>query len=143
GGDVGTLGNHPRPEGETMRALRMAGDLRFFPGPEIGVESLERARRFGFQAGDLLANRDGVAGVRERPQFLDFGLQLGHPFFEIEISAHRSDTSKLMIRVRFLDLTIRRCDRVPRACVSLVHCGSASGWRSRTRLLSRSSSTWV
>src|SRR5262249_60168428 len=104
---------------------------------------LERTCRLGLQAGNLLPDRNRVASLGEGAQLLDFSLELRHPFFEIEISAHRPDTSKLMIWVLFLDLMIQRCDCVPRACVSLAPCGSASGGRSRTRLLSRSSSTWV
>ena len=73
---------------QAVRPLRVAGDLRLLPGGEVGVELLERRRRLGLQAGDLVADGHRVAGFAHGAQFLDLGLQFGHRFLEIEVAAH-------------------------------------------------------
>jgi len=73
-----------------MRALRMAGDLRFLPGRELGVQVLQGERGFCLKPANLFADGDGIAALAHRAEFLDFGLQLGHRLFEIEIAAHGS-----------------------------------------------------
>ncbi len=79
----------PVDEVETVRALRMAGDLGLLPRGEVGVELFQRVRRLGLEAGDFVANRDRVVAVGERAQFLDLGLELGHAFLKVEIAAHQ------------------------------------------------------
>ena len=75
---------------EAMGPLGMAGDLRLLPRRELGIEVLERLRRLGLQAGDLLADCGRAVAGLQRAQFLELGLELGHRLFEIEIAAHRA-----------------------------------------------------
>ncbi len=97
---------------EGMGPLRMPGNLRLLPGGQFGIELLERLTGLGLHAGDFVADGDGVAGGLQRPHFFNFGLELGHRFFEIQVGTHRYQIF-----------------------------ASASGCKSRTRLFSRSSIT--
>ena len=113
-GERGEIGQQRRHIVEAVRPLRMARHLGFLPGRQRRVELLQRRVGLAFEPGDLLADGDRVAGLLERAQLLDLRLQFGDRLFEIEIASHHSS----------LD-------------------ASPNGWRSRTRLLRRSSSTWV
>ncbi len=83
------LGDHRGDVVEAVRPLRVARHLRLLPGRQRAVEVLERGRRLGLDAADLLADRDRVAACLQRAQFLDLGLERGHRFFEIEVRAHQ------------------------------------------------------
>src|SRR4029079_10615352 len=87
-GERDEAGDEPVDVVGAMRALRMAGDLRFLPGRELGVQVLQGERGFCLKPANLFADGDGIAALAHRAEFLDFGLQLGHRFFEIEIAAH-------------------------------------------------------
>src|SRR5262249_1934064 len=99
---------------EAVGPLRVARDLSLLPRRQPGIEFVKRQRRLGFEPRDLVADRERIAGLLERPQLFDLGLQFSDRLFEIEIAAHQSSPD----------------------------C-SLSGCRSRTRLFSLSSITWV
>jgi hypothetical protein len=65
---------------DEMRPLRVARDQRLLPGGQRGVEVLQRRRRLGLQPRDVVADRDRVALLAQRPQLLDLGLELGTGF---------------------------------------------------------------
>ena len=75
---------------EAMGPLGMTGDLRLLPRRELRVEILERLRRLGLEAGNLLADGGRAVARLERAQFLDLGLDLGHGFLEVEVAAHQA-----------------------------------------------------
>ena len=89
---------------EAMGPLGMAGDLRLLPGRELGVEVLERLRRLGLEAGNLLADGGGAVARLECAQFLGLGLDLGHRFLEVEVAAHQAAQvpacGSVIVRVR-------------------------------------------
>ena len=87
-GERHELRDQPADVVEAMRPLRMARHLGFLPRRQLGVEVPERQRRLGFEPADVLGDGDGVAALLHRAQLLDLGFQLGHRFFEIEITAH-------------------------------------------------------
>jgi hypothetical protein len=66
----------------------MPRDLRLLPRRHVGIEVAQRLIRLGLQADDLFADRDSVSGSLHGAELLDFGLQLGHRLFEVEIAAH-------------------------------------------------------
>ena len=81
---------------EAMGPFGMAGDLRLLPGRELGVEILERLRRLGLEAGNLLADGGGAVAGLERAQLLGLGLELGHGLLEVEVAAHRAASGASM-----------------------------------------------
>ena len=129
---------------ETMRPRRPARDLGLLPGREVLVELLQRRRRLGLEPRDLVADRH-VAARLHGAQLLDLLLELAHRLFEIEVAAHH-----------ILDIGTKAApgtgggnwplqvlkSRKPLVYQQLVY-DSPNGCRSRTRLFSRSSSTWV
>src|SRR6516225_5472777 len=73
---------------ETMWSLWMSSDLGFLPRRKFGIELFERSRCFRFQPTDLFADSDRIARLAHSAQFFDFGLELGHGLFEVEVTAH-------------------------------------------------------
>ncbi len=86
-GERHEVGDQGRDIVERVRALRVARHLRLLPGGEGGIKFLQRLGRLGLQPVDFLADGDRIAGLAERAQFLDLGLQFGHRLFEVEIAA--------------------------------------------------------
>lgn len=71
-----------------MRALRVAGNLRLFPGAKLGIDFLGGILHASFETGDLVGGVDALVFGRELLQLVDLGLEVRDWLFEIEISLH-------------------------------------------------------
>ena len=75
---------------QEMGPLRMTGDKRLLPRRQRRVELLQRRRRLGLEASDIVRDGHGIVVGAEGAQFLELGFQLGDRLFEIEIAAHHA-----------------------------------------------------
>ena len=73
---------------DEMRTLRMARDLRFLPGVELGIDVLHRVVDARFQTVDLLRGVYALVFIGKLLQLDDLALKVRDRFFEVEIIVH-------------------------------------------------------
>ena len=169
-GERGEFGDQRVDVIDAMRALRMSRHLGFLPGRQARIEVFQSLRRLLLDACNLLG--DVAAAGGQRAQLVDLRIELGDGLFKIQVAAHVIRHSGTLGRKRRADQTFseareesspiqsfsasrtsptinpgnRAVSRRSAPEVKAQRTGthlSASGCRSRTRLFSRSSTTWV
>ncbi|MNU70231.1 hypothetical protein D3C71_596330 [compost metagenome] len=73
---------------DKMRTLRMARDLRFLPGVQLGIDVLHRVVDARFQTVDLLRGVYALVFIGKLLQLDDLALKVRDRFFEVEIIVH-------------------------------------------------------
>ena len=73
---------------QTMRTVRMTGDLHFLPRGEFAVNIFQRVARALFKAPYLITHLDTAAFLRQFFQFEDLTIEICDGFFEIKVIIH-------------------------------------------------------
>ena len=73
---------------QAVGSIRMAGNLRFLPRRQAGIDIRKRLIRLALQPADFFVNRNGIAFLGDGAQFLDLALKIGNRLFEVEIGKH-------------------------------------------------------